>query len=70
MSTTPDPTHWIKAARSSATGSCVEMRLHQAAVEVRDTKQHGQGPTLRLHPVGFSTWVTGAKSGELDHLAH
>jgi len=70
MSTTPDPSKWIKSARSSANGSCVEMRQHAAAVEVRDTKQHGVGPTLRLAPVGFAAWIAGAKSGELDHLAN
>lgn len=70
MSTTPDPTMWIKSARSSATGSCLEMRQHAASIEVRDTKQHGTGPVLRLAPAGFASWVAGAKSGELDHLAH
>lgn len=70
MSTTPDPTQWIKSARSSANGSCVEMRQQTAAVEVRDTKQQGHGPILRLAPAGFSSWIAGAKSGELDHLAH
>jgi hypothetical protein len=68
MSSTPDPSQWIKSARSSANGSCVEMRQHAAAVEVRDTKQHGLGPILRLAPAGFASWVAGAKSGELDHL--
>ncbi|MCE0537136.1 DUF397 domain-containing protein [Kineosporia rhizophila] len=70
MSTTPEPTQWIKSELSSANGSCVEMRQHAAAVEVRDTKQHGQGPTLRLAPAGFASWIAGAKSGELDHLTH
>ncbi|MBT0769652.1 DUF397 domain-containing protein [Kineosporia sp. J2-2] len=70
MSTTPDPTTWIKSARSSANGSCVEMRQHAAAVEVRDTKQLGQGPILRLAPTGFADWIAGAKTGELDHLTH
>jgi hypothetical protein len=68
MSTTPDPTQWIKSRRSSANGSCVEMRQHAAAVEVRDTKQDGQGPVLRLAPAGFAAWLTSAKSGELDNL--
>ncbi len=37
-------------------------------VEVRDTKQHGQGPTLTLGRGAFATWIAGAKAGELDHL--
>jgi len=64
-----DPTQWIKASRSGNSGNCVEMRQHDAAVEVRDTKAQGEGPSLRLAPSAFVAWVEGAKSGEFDHLA-
>jgi hypothetical protein len=65
---TPDPAQWVKARRSSANGQCVELRRHDAAVEVRDTKAHGLGPSLRMNPAAFAAWLDAAKSGELDHL--
>ncbi len=64
-----DPTHWVKASRSNGGGECVELRRHDAAVEVRDTKAHGLGPSLRMNPSAFAAWLDAAKSGELDHLA-
>lgn len=65
---TIDPTQWVKAAASGSNGQCVEMRQHDAAVEVRDTKAHGEGPSLRLTPAEFSAWIDGAKNGSFDHL--
>lgn len=65
---TPDPSDWIKARRSQNANACVEMR-QVGPVELRDTKQQGQGPTLKVSPAAFATWVASAKSGELDHLA-
>ena len=62
-------TEWIKSQRSDQNGSCVEMRGHAGTVEVRDTKQHGAGPTLGLTRDQFTTWLAGAKSGEFDRLA-
>jgi hypothetical protein len=61
-------TQWIKASASGGSGQCVEMRRHDQAVEVRDTKAHGQGPTLRIAPSAFASWIDAAKNGELDHL--
>jgi Domain of unknown function (DUF397) len=63
-----DPTQWIKASRSGNTGECVEMRQHAGAVEIRDTKQHGAGPSLKFTPSEFDAWLDGAKKGEFDHL--
>lgn len=69
MSTTPT-SQWIKASKSGGNGGdCVEMRSHAGAVEVRDTKDHGHGPTLRLTPAEFASWLDGARRGEFDHLA-
>lgn len=64
MSTTP----WIKATKSADNNSCVEMRGNGDAVEVRDTKQHGAGPTLGFTKAQFAAWVDAAKRGELDVL--
>ena len=63
-----DPTPWIKASASGGSGQCVELRGHNAAVEVRDTKAHGQGPTLRFSSAEFAAWLDGAKKGEFNHL--
>jgi len=61
-------TPWIKATRSGNSGNCVEMRGHAGAVEVRDTKAHGSGPTLAFTKAEFAAWLDGAKGGEFDHL--
>ena len=62
-------TPWIKASASGGTGgNCVEMRGHAGAVEIRDTKAQGAGPTLGITKSAFSAWLDGAKSGEFDHL--
>ena len=66
--TPTDPTLWIKASRSANQGQCVEMRQNGATIEVRDTKDQGDGPTLRFTPTAFSAWLNGAKSSEFDHL--
>ena len=64
MSETP----WVKASRSAEQGQCVEQRRVGGAVEVRDTKDRGHGPTLRFTPAEFAAWLDGAKKGEFDHL--
>lgn len=61
-------TPWIKASMSGNSNSCVEMRRHGGAVEVRDTKDKGQGPTLRYTSAEFAAWLDGARKGEFDHL--
>jgi len=63
-----DPALWVKASRSGGNGQCVEMRRHDDAVEVRDTKAHGNGPTLRVTSGQFAAWIEGAKNGEFDHF--
>jgi hypothetical protein len=47
---------------------CVEMRQHAGAVEVRDTKAKGHGPSLAFTKSEFAAWLEGAKRGEFDHL--
>ena len=63
-----DRTQWIKASASGGSGNCVEMRQHDDAVEVRDTKAHGEGPTLAFSKAEFAAWLDGAKNNEFDHL--
>jgi hypothetical protein len=59
---------WVKASKSGESGSCVEMRSHAGHVEVRDTKDQGNGPILRFTAAEFDAWLDGAKRGEFDHL--
>ncbi|HET9654206.1 MAG TPA: DUF397 domain-containing protein [Kineosporiaceae bacterium] len=61
-------TPWIKAAASSTSGQCVEMRRIGGAVEVRDSKDPN-GPTLRFSGTQFAAWLDGADGGEYTHLA-
>ena len=61
-------TSWIKARASDNSWSCVEMRRHGSAIEVRDTKDHGTGPTLRYTSAEWAAFLDGAKKGEFDHL--
>ncbi len=62
-------TPWIKAAASGNSGNCVELRRHDDAVEVRDTKAKGEGPTLSFDKAEFAAWLDSAKRGEFDTLA-
>ena len=63
MNTTP----WIKAMASGPNVNCVELRHHQGAVEVRDSKDP-HGPTLRFTTAEIAAFLNGAKNGEFDHL--
>jgi len=65
--TVGETTPWIKARRSQADTSCVEMRCHAGAIEVRDSKDP-DGPVLRYVSAEFAAWLDGAKNGEFDHL--
>ena len=66
--TTDRSTEWIKASASDSNGSCVEMRRHGDAIEVRDTKQAGRGPVLSFTAAEFAAWLDGATKGEFTHL--
>ena len=64
MNSTP----WVKAEVSNDQGACIEQRLHDGMVEVRDTKDHGVGPVLRFTVAEYAAWLDGARRGEFDHL--
>lgn len=61
-------TPWVKASASKSEGECVEQRRIGDVIEVRDTKDAGQGPVLRFTPVEFAAWLDGGRNGEFDHL--
>jgi hypothetical protein len=58
---------WVKASRSTAGQSCVEMRRQGAVVEVRDSKDP-HGPVLRFSGAQFAAWLDGADGGEFTAL--
>lgn len=60
-------TEWIKASASGDQGACVEQRLHDSMIEVRDTKDRS-GPVLRFTETEYRAWLDGAKRGQFDHL--
>lgn len=45
---------WRVSTRSGGSGNCVEVRLINGDIEVRDTK-HRTGPTLTFPPTAWST---------------
>lgn len=66
--TRPD-TPWIKARKSGGSdGSCVELRRRDGVIELRDTKDRGDGPVLRFRTDELDAFLDGAKNGEFDHL--
>ena len=52
---------WAKSSYSAKLDGCVEARRADM-VEVRDTKQHGQGPVLRFTPEAWQSFVDGLKA--------
>ncbi|RLK55616.1 DUF397 domain-containing protein [Actinokineospora cianjurensis] len=55
-------TGWFKSSRSTAaTENCVEVRLTDTTVRVRDTKNRSAG-TLAITPATWTALVTGIKT--------
>jgi hypothetical protein len=46
----------------------VELRRRDGIVEVRDSKQRGDGPILEFTPAEFDAFLDAARHGEFDHL--
>jgi hypothetical protein len=58
---------WFRAGRCEA-GSCVEVASSGDGVAMRDSKDQG-GPILRFTQDEWTAFLSGAKTGEFDHLS-
>lgn len=56
---------WRKSTRSDQ-GNCVEARLRNGRVEVRDSRDDEDGPVLRITPEDWTAFAGGVKDGEFD----
>lgn len=57
---------WRKATASSNNGGCVEVRMTDAEIRVRDTKDQGAGPELVFTAKEWAAFLDGAHKGEFD----
>ncbi|MFI0931111.1 DUF397 domain-containing protein [Streptomyces sp. NPDC021019] len=67
---TTETPRWFTSSYSENGGQCVEVATNLAAphgiVPVRDSK-NVSGPALTVPAAAFTAFVTGIKSGELQH---
>ncbi|AYF79484.1 DUF397 domain-containing protein [Nocardia yunnanensis] len=49
---------WYKSSKSEHGSACVEIRHDPAVTLVRDTKDHGRGPTLTFPAEMWSAFLT------------
>jgi Domain of unknown function (DUF397) len=56
---------WRKSTRSGSNGQCVEVRTHDGAIQLRDSK-NPTGPVLVFTPDEWRAFIDGAKQGEFD----
>lgn len=48
---------WFKSSHSAQGGTCVETRFSGDTVEVRDTKDNGQGPILAFSAKAWAEFL-------------
>jgi hypothetical protein len=53
---------WRKSTRSGGSGNCVEVRLVQSDVSIRDSKD-SQGLMLTVAPTVWQDFVSGLRAG-------
>ncbi len=56
--------HWAKSRYSNPSGSCVEARLPDGSVQVRDTKDPGS-PVLKFSPAAWMEFIDRIRLDEL-----
>lgn len=58
--------NWRKSSRSRThNGNCVEAGSTRGRVAVRDTKQHGRGPTLRFSKSAWGAFLANVTRDEI-----
>lgn len=58
---------WRKASASGGgNGQCVEVMMTETTVQVRDTKDQGQGPIHTYTHAEWSAFLDGIRQGEFD----
>lgn len=65
MDVDSDAPGWRKASYSNASYSCVEVGRAAGGVLVRDTKDTGRGPILKIAPRAWRTFTATLKQGAL-----
>ena len=56
---------WKKSPRSSTNGSCVEARIYEGNVQVRNSN-NPDGPVVTFTPIEWNAFVPSVKDGEFD----
>jgi hypothetical protein len=57
---------WVKSTRSSGSNGCVECRLIDARIAVRDSKLGEASPVLAFGSGAWQSLLSGVKADELD----
>jgi hypothetical protein len=64
-----DEIRWRKSTYSSNGGaSCIEVGQATRIIAIRDTKQHGQGPVLRVTPAAWRRFADQVKRSLASRL--
>lgn len=57
---------WRKSSRSSTNGACVEARIIDRTVQVRDTKLGEESPILPFDAGQWAGFATAVREGQFD----
>ncbi|MFB6887893.1 DUF397 domain-containing protein [Kitasatospora sp. NPDC056327] len=60
-------THWQKSSTSGNSNQCVEVRVADGLVQIRESED--PDAIVTTTPGAFARWLEGVKRGEFDHVA-